>query len=129
MAVHTDVLDQEIAGFVSGYALGSVVASKGIAEGVENMNYLLAATSATYILTLYEKRVKPADLPFFLSLMEHLAAHGVPCPAPIRFLLTRLYDWLHRCEDAAVLPKNPTEYLQKLRFHRRLSGPEGYGLE
>jgi homoserine kinase type II len=320
MAVYTEVSDQEIADFLSGYALGSVVACKGIAEGVENTNYLLGTTSGTYILTLYEKRVKPADLPFFLSLMEHLAARGVPCPVPIRardgralctlagrhavivsflpglwprqpsvaqcaavgtslaelhlagadfpqrrandlsvtgwrvllrnclakregvaqeladelqsellllekawpvgltsgiihadlfpdnvlfkdgrvsgiidfyfachdflaydlaiclnawcferdgsfnvtkarrmlsayrtrrllpteeikalpllargaalrFLLTRLYDWLHRREDATVLPKNPAEYLQRLRFHRRLSGPGGYGLE
>ena len=320
MAVYTEVSDQEIAAFTSRYALGRVIACKGIAEGVENTNYLLAMEFGTYILTLYEKRVEAADLPFFLALMEHLAARGVPCPTPVRggdgatlgtlagrpaaivaflpglwprqptaaqcaavgtslaklhqagadfphfrsnalslagwrallgdclarrgavapeladelegelallearwpdgltpgiihadlfpdnvlfdgerlsgiidfyfachdflaydlaiclnawcferdgsfnitkarrmlgayrmqrtlsaaeidalpllargaalrFLLTRLYDWVHRREDALVSPKNPAEYLQKLRFHRRLGGPGGYGLE
>jgi homoserine kinase type II len=324
MAVYTDVSDREIADFTSRYALGRVVACKGIAEGVENSNYLLAMESGTYILTLYEKRVQAADLPFFLGLMEHLAVRGVPCPTPVRgedgeslrtlagrpaaivtflpglwprqptvahcaavgeslarlhqagadfprlranalslagwrallgdclarreafasqlapqladelegelalleatwphgltrgiihadlfpdnvlfegarlsgiidfyfachdllaydlaiclnawcferdgsfnitkarrmlgayrarralsaeeigalpllargaalrFLLTRLYDWMHRRADALVSPKNPAEYLQKLRFHQRIAGPEGYGLE
>ena len=84
MAVYTEVTDQEIADFTSRYALGRVIACKGIAEGVENSNYLLAMESGTYILTLYEKRVEAADLPFFLALMEHLAARGVPCPVPVR---------------------------------------------
>ncbi len=319
MAVYTEVSDRDIAEFTSGYALGRVIACKGIAEGVENSNYLLAMERGTYILTLYEKRVAAEDLPFFLGLMEHLAARGVPCPVPVcsvdgttlcmlagrpaavvtflpglwprrpsvahcaavgaalarlhlaaadfsgfranalslpgwrqllvdclagqapvapgladelqgeldqlqaiwprslprgiihadlfpdnvlfdgeeisgiidfyfachdllaydlaiclnawcferdgsfnvtkarrmlnaygehrplsaeevealpllargaalRFLLTRLYDWVHRRDDALVSPKNPAEYLQKLRFHRRVRGPEGYGL-
>ncbi len=84
MAVYTEVTDDEVERFVSEYAIGPVIACKGIAEGVENSNYLLAAGSGTYILTLYEKRVKEADLPFFLALMEHLAARGVPCPTPVR---------------------------------------------
>lgn len=320
MAVYTEVSDQDIADFTSRYGLGRVIACKGIAEGVENSNYLLAMETGTYILTLYEKRVAAEDLPFFLSLMEHLAARGVPCPVPVcaidgtslhmlagrpaavvtflpglwprrpsvnqcaavgaslarlhraaadfpgarpnalslpgwrallaeclcghaivapeladelegelallqatwpealargiihadlfpdnvlfdgerltgiidfyfachdllaydlaiclnawcferdgsfnitkarrmlgayreqralsaeeidalpllargaalRFLLTRLYDWVHRRDDALVSPKNPAEYLQKLRFHRRVRGPGGYGLE
>jgi homoserine kinase type II len=84
MAVYTEVSDQEIADFTSGYAVGRVTACKGIAEGIENSNYLLATESGTYILTLYEQRVDAADLPFFLALMEHLAARGVPCPVPVR---------------------------------------------
>ena len=64
--------------FCSDYELGEVLSFKGIAEGVENSNYLLQTTTGTYILTLYEKRVAPEDLPFFLGLMEHLAARASP---------------------------------------------------
>src|SRR5207244_1790241 len=63
---------------------GEVVSAKGIAEGVENSNYLLRTERGTFILTLYEKRVAPADLPFFIGLMEHLAANGVACPTPVK---------------------------------------------
>src|SRR5215469_3054452 len=83
MAVYIDVPDEELKAFIAEYTIGDVVSCKGIAEGVENSNYLLRADSGTYILTLYEKRVAPADLPFFLALMEHLAKHGIPCPTPI----------------------------------------------
>jgi homoserine kinase type II len=57
---------------------------KGIAEGIENSNYLLTTDLGPFILTLYEKRVKPEDLPYFLNLMEHLKAAGIPCPMPIK---------------------------------------------
>ena len=67
---------------MAGYDLGVVLSVKGIAEGVENSNYLLATDRGQFILTLYEKRVDPADLPFFLGLMEHLAARGINCPTP-----------------------------------------------
>jgi homoserine kinase type II len=83
MAVYTDVPDDELRTFVAAFDLGEVVSCKGIAEGVENSNYLLGTARGTYILTLYERRVAPADLPFFLALMEHLARHGIPCPTPI----------------------------------------------
>jgi homoserine kinase type II len=83
MAVYTDVPDEELKIFVADYAIGEVVSCKGIAEGVENSNYLLRTDSGTFILTLYEKRVAPRDLPFFLALMEHLARRGLPCPTPI----------------------------------------------
>ena len=46
----------------------------------------------------------------------------------LRFLLTRLYDWLHQVEGAMVVPKDPREYLRKLRFHRGVAGPAAYGL-
>jgi homoserine kinase type II len=84
MAVYTDVSDDEIDDFVRAYDIGKVVACKGIAEGVENSNFLLQTERGLYILTLYEKRVAKADLPFFLGLMDHLAAKGLPCPTPIR---------------------------------------------
>lgn len=84
MAVYTEVNDADLAPFLSRYDLGQVLALKGIAEGVENSNYFLHAERGYFILTLYEKRVDERDLPFFLGLMEHLAAQGLNCPQPIR---------------------------------------------
>jgi homoserine kinase type II len=84
MAVYTDVPDEELRAFIAEYAIGEVVSCKGIAEGVENSNYLLRTETGTFILTLYEKRVAPADLPFFIALMEHLASRGIACPTPIK---------------------------------------------
>src|SRR5215469_12183216 len=84
MAVYTEVSDGDLEKFVAAYDIGRVVACKGIAEGVENSNYLLQTDRGPYILTLYEKRVAKADLPFFLGLMDHLAAKGLACPTPLR---------------------------------------------
>ncbi|HYB57344.1 MAG TPA: homoserine kinase [Alphaproteobacteria bacterium] len=83
MAVYTEVSDEDLAAFLTQYDLGAVIACKGIAEGVENSNYLLQTERGTYILTLYEKRVAREDLPFFLALMEHLAREGLACPTPV----------------------------------------------
>ena len=83
MAVYTEVSNGEIEAFVGLYDIGRPVSCKGIAEGVENSNYLLHTERGSYILTLYEKRVKPADLPFFIGLMEHLAGKGIACPTPL----------------------------------------------
>ncbi|MFM2128668.1 MAG: homoserine kinase [Pseudomonadota bacterium] len=83
MAVYTEVGDDDLAQFLAGYDLGPLLSYKGIAEGVENSNYLLQTGSGSYILTLYERRVREQDLPFFLGLMDHLAAKGFPCPTPI----------------------------------------------
>ncbi|MSP02485.1 MAG: homoserine kinase [Acetobacteraceae bacterium] len=84
MAVYTEVTDEALEAFLAGYDIGSMVAFRGIAEGVENSNYSLKTTAADFILTLYEKRVDPADLPWFLGLMEHLATRGITCPQPVR---------------------------------------------
>jgi homoserine kinase type II len=84
MAVYTEVSDDELAGFIAGYELGALLSYKGIAEGVENTNYLVHTEKGPFILTLYEKRVARSDLPFFLSLMEHLAKAGISCPIPVR---------------------------------------------
>ncbi|MDD2876310.1 MAG: homoserine kinase [Acidiphilium sp.] len=84
MAVYTEVTDDALACFLEGYEIGRVVAFRGIAEGVENSNYSLRTTKGDFILTLYEKRVDPAELPWFLGLMEHLAAKSLPCPLPVR---------------------------------------------
>jgi homoserine kinase type II len=84
MAVYTDVPDDDLHAFAAQYDLGAVLSCKGIAEGVENSNFLLVTESGPFILTLYERRVDPADLPFFLGLMQHLADRGVICPLPVK---------------------------------------------
>ncbi len=84
MAVYTEVPDDALTAFVADYDIGELTSCKGIAEGVENSNYLLTTDRGRYILTLYEKRVAKGDLPFFLGLMEHLAAAGLSCPTPLR---------------------------------------------
>jgi len=84
MAVYTEVGDEDLGRFVAEYDLGLVLSCKGIAEGVENTNYLLQTEQGSFILTLYEKRVAEGDLPFFLGLMDHLAGKGIPCPIPVR---------------------------------------------
>jgi homoserine kinase type II len=83
MAVYTDVGADDLNAFLAGYDLGALLSYKGIAEGVENSNFLVHTERGTYILTLYEKRVAAADLPFFLGLMEHLAQRGITCPLPV----------------------------------------------
>ncbi|MBM3536496.1 MAG: homoserine kinase [Alphaproteobacteria bacterium] len=102
MAVYTEVSDDEVERFVAAYDIGEVIALKGIAEGVENSNYLLQTAKGSYILTLYEKRVARADLPFFLGLMEHLAAKGLPCPTPIAARDGRTLRELHK-RPAAII--------------------------
>jgi homoserine kinase type II len=84
MAVYTEVSDDALAAFLSDYDIGSMVAFRGIAEGVENSNFSLRTTQGDFILTLYEKRVDPAELPWFLGLMQHLARRGVSCPLPVQ---------------------------------------------
>ena len=84
MAVYTEVTDEALAAFLAEYDIGSMVAFRGIAEGVENSNFSLRTTSGDYILTLYERRVDPAELPWFLGLMEHLAKRGIVCPLPVQ---------------------------------------------
>ena len=84
MAVYTDVMAEELAGFLAGYDVGELLAYKGIAEGVENSNFLVHTSRGYFILTLYERRVAASDLPFFLALMEHLHARGITCPQPVK---------------------------------------------
>ncbi len=83
MAVYTDVGAEELTRFLSGYEIGGLLSYKGIAEGVENSNFLVHTDRGNFILTLYEKRVHAEDLPFFLGLMEHLARRGINCPQPV----------------------------------------------
>ena len=83
MAVYTDITDAELEAFLGDYDVGTPLAFKGIAEGVENSNFMLETTAGRFILTVYERRVKAEDLPFFLGLMQWLAAQGYPSAAPI----------------------------------------------
>jgi homoserine kinase type II len=84
MAVYTDVAAEDLAHFLAGYDIGELLSYKGIAEGVENSNFLLHSSHGHFILTLYERRVAERDLPFFLALMEHLASRGIVCPQPVK---------------------------------------------
>jgi homoserine kinase type II len=84
MAVYTDVTADDLTQFIAGYEIGALRSYKGIAEGVENSNFLVHTSAGNFILTLYEKRVAANDLPFFLALMEHLAARGITCPQPVK---------------------------------------------
>ncbi|WP_428492672.1 homoserine kinase [Rhodopila sp.] len=83
MAVYTEVTDEALDAFLADYGIGTLIAFRGIAEGVENSNYSLRTTAGDFILTLYEKRVDPDELPWFLGLMEHLARRGLVCPEPV----------------------------------------------
>jgi homoserine kinase type II len=83
MAVYTEVSFEELEVFLADYDIGTPLSFKGIAEGVENSNYFLQSERGAFILTLYEKRVRGGDLPFFLGLLEHLAARGIVCPVPV----------------------------------------------
>jgi homoserine kinase type II len=84
MAVYTDVAAEDLGAFLNGYDIGELLSYKGIAEGVENSNFLVHTSRGNFILTLYEKRVAAGDLPFFLGLMEHLAGRGITCPQPVK---------------------------------------------
>src|ERR1700752_5069164 len=84
MAVYTDVSAEDLGAFLESYGLCELLSYKGIAEGVENSNFLIHTGTGHYILTLYEKRVAAGDVPFFLALMEHLAARGITCPQPVK---------------------------------------------
>jgi homoserine kinase type II len=84
MAVYTDVTADDLNQFLTQYKIGELLSYKGIAEGVENSNFLVHTSTGNFILTLYEKRVSEKDLPFFLGLMEHLAARGINCPQPVK---------------------------------------------
>jgi homoserine kinase type II len=83
LAVYTEIGDGELDALLADYEIGAAIACTGIAEGVENSNFLLQTDAGMFILTIYEKRVKPDDLPWFLALLSHLSDRGVPCPVPV----------------------------------------------
>ncbi|MGZ6015139.1 MAG: homoserine kinase [Phenylobacterium sp.] len=83
MAVYTDITDEELATLLADFDLGAALSLKGVAEGVENSNFLLETEAGRYFLTVYERRVRPNDLPFFLELLRWIAARGFPSATPI----------------------------------------------
>lgn len=83
MAVYTDINETDLSNFLKNYDIGGLMSYRGIAEGVENSNFMLHTEAGMYILTLYEKRVNRNDLPFFIGLMQHLASRGIHCPLPV----------------------------------------------
>jgi len=114
MAVYTDVSDEALAAFLERYDLGALLSFKGIAEGVENSNFLVETETGRFIVTLYEKRVDVRDLPYFLGLMQHLAARGVRCPLPVRDREGRL--WGELCaRPAAIVTFLPGVWPRRIR--------------
>jgi len=93
MAVYTQVESEELESFLAGFETGRLLSCKGIAEGVENSNFLIETETHHYILTLYESRTDPADLPFFLALLDHL--HRAGCKVP-RFIPDRKGQQIHQ---------------------------------
>ncbi len=83
MAVYTHLGAEDLARLMEHYDVGRLVSFKGIAEGVSNSNWLLETTRGRFILTMYERRIETADLPFFLGLLDHLSASGCPVPRTI----------------------------------------------
>ncbi len=101
MAVYTKISEQDASEFLQDYDLGTLVELTGIRSGVENTNYFLTTTAGRYVLTLYEKRVHTEDLPFFIGLMEHLAAKNLPCPKPQKMKSGKVLG--HLAKRAAVI--------------------------
>jgi homoserine kinase type II len=112
MAVYTEVTAEELYVLLERYEIGGLRAFKGIAEGVENSNFFLGTDRGQFILTLYEKRVSPKDLPFFLGLMEHLAQNGVNCPTPVHDSEGRVLQTLAE-RPAAIITFLPGYALRK----------------
>src|SRR5437879_5986136 len=83
MAVYTDITDEELSALLADFDLGQALSLKGVAEGVENSNFLLETEAGRFFLTVYERRVRADDLPFFLELLRWLAEHGFPSATPI----------------------------------------------
>ena len=111
MAVFTPVTPEEAQAFLEGFDLGRLVELQGVAEGVENSNFRLATTAGVFALTLFEKRVNPDDLPFYLGLMEHLAENGAPVPRPRRRKSGALVGVLNS-RAAAIVDWLPGQWLR-----------------
>ena len=83
MAVYTPITKEKLSSFLANYNTGSLENFKGVLEGVENTNYKIVTSQETFILTIFEKRVKEQDLPFFIELQNHLSKKNIKCPSPI----------------------------------------------
>ena len=83
MAVFSKLEKFEIENFLKDYSIGNLISYEGILEGIENTNYKITTSNHDYILTIFEKRVNPSELPFFMELQKYLVTHGFDCPLPI----------------------------------------------
>ncbi len=117
MAVYTEVSVEELGAFLEPYDVGALISFRGIAEGVENTNYVLEAEKGRFILTLYEKRVNEDDLPFFLGLMEHLQQRGINCPLPVRARDGRMLHRLAGRSAALITFLNGVSYRRPTPTH------------
>ena len=84
MAVYTKISSSKLDDLLQNYNIGNCIDLISIEEGVENSNYFLVTEEKKYVFTVYEKRIREEDLPFFLQLMQHLSQKGFPCPVPIK---------------------------------------------
>ena len=116
MAVYTDITDAELDAFLADYDLGKPLAFKGIAEGVENSNFLLETETGRYILTVYERRMREEELPYFLDLMRWLADHGYPSAAPVADRQGRTLKHVRGKPAAAEVIATP---FVAQRYHRK----------
>ena len=83
MAVFTKLIKDDIETYLKDYSIGNLLSYEGILEGIENTNYKITTSNNNYILTIFEKRVNPEELPFFINLQRKLTIHGFDCPLPI----------------------------------------------
>ena len=95
MAVYTPVNQSELEDFVEQYNLGKLISYDGILEGIENTNYKILMEEGNFIITIFEKRVDPQDIPFFMNLQNHLSEHGFHCPVPIKNKNKNIINSLH----------------------------------
>lgn len=122
MAVYTDVQAEALKAFLASYDLGPLVSFKGIAQGVENSNFLVQCEKGLFILTLYEKRVEQQDLPFFIHVMDHLAQQGLTCPQPIKNRTGQVLGTLSERPACLVSFLKGTEAHDLLPFHCEAAG-------
>ena len=83
MAVYTKITKIDLENFLKKYSIGKLQSFEGIIEGIENSNFLIITNKGKFILTIFEKRVNPSDLPFFMNLQKHVSSNGINCPIPI----------------------------------------------
>ncbi|MBN8512700.1 MAG: homoserine kinase [Candidatus Accumulibacter regalis] len=93
MSVFTQLTTTQVATWLDAYPLGSLETLTGIAEGVQNSNFFLSTSTGDYVLTIFEE-VAPDQAPFYIRLMAHLAAHAIPCPAPVANRRNEYLTWL-----------------------------------